>query len=74
MESHDQCSFDYLEVYNGGLATSPVMGKLCGSPSPLPEFLSQSNEVRITMVTDSDSASRGWKLQYSFDAQGNISP
>ncbi|XP_076437271.1 cubilin-like isoform X2 [Babylonia areolata] len=68
MESHPNCRWDYLELFNGGLPDSPSVGKFCGTN--VTSFLSQSNAVRLAFKTDGSAAASGFRLTYSFDAAG----
>ncbi|KAH3692443.1 hypothetical protein DPMN_194284 [Dreissena polymorpha] len=69
METHPQCLFDYLELFNGPYASSPSIGKFCGTVPPR-GFKSQSNSVRIVFFTDFSMSARGFRLTYSFSTQG----
>lgn len=71
IELHDSCQYDYLEMFNGGLVSSPSVGRFCGNSVPA-AFTSQSNEVRIEFHSDlsNDAAYNGFRLQYVFITSG----
>ncbi|XP_065583611.1 tolloid-like protein 1, partial [Artemia franciscana] len=50
-ESHDRCSFDYLEIRNGKYATSPLIGRYCGTNIP-PTIPSHGNQLYIRFGSD----------------------
>jgi len=63
------CDNDYVEVFNGGLPSSPSIGRFCGMSRP-DSILSQSNSLRVEFHSDESSSSRGFRLQYVFNALG----
>nr|XP_039268068.1 cubilin-like [Styela clava] len=58
------CSFDYLEIRNGGYEDSPLIGEYCGNNNP-GTFISHSNELYIKMVTDELKERRGFLMNYN---------
>ena len=71
IENHNKCNYDYVEIFNGGLASSPSMGRYCGTNKP-DDFRSQSNEVRIEFHTDQTQSERGFLFEYTFEAEGTL--
>ncbi|XP_053408750.1 cubilin-like isoform X2 [Mercenaria mercenaria] len=69
IETHPNCNYDYLEVFNGPYASSPSIGRFCGSTTPA-TIRSQSNSLRLVHFTDFSMAARGFRLTYSFRTQG----
>ncbi|XP_064643493.1 cubilin-like [Lineus longissimus] len=69
IEGHSKCAADFLKILNGGSATSPSIGKFCGSDTPK-DFTSQSNQLRLEFHTDYSRTAKGFKLQYSFVSGG----
>jgi len=64
------CSRGSVEVFNGGLASSPSVGKYC-TPTRPSDFISQSNTARIQFHTDADvPLARGFRLMYRFETTG----
>ncbi|XP_052259358.1 deleted in malignant brain tumors 1 protein-like, partial [Dreissena polymorpha] len=68
MEPHDQCTNDYLELFNGPKLDSPSIGKFCGTAQPA-GIKAQSNYVCIFFFTDSVTIARGFNLTYTFFVQ-----
>lgn len=71
IESHTNCRYDYVEIFNGPYTSSPSIGRFCGNTLP-PAFRSQSNALRIVMFTDYSQADRGFRLSYTFVTQGIV--
>ena len=69
IEDHANCDYDYIELFNGGLPSSPSIGKFCGSNMP-PTILSQSNAMRVEFHTDSSSSERGFRFTYTTVTNG----
>lgn len=73
IEQHPNCAYDYVEILNGGSASSPSINKYCGNTVPAPaEITSQSNQLRVRFRTDATSAGRGFRLTYRFSSSGTI--
>ena len=72
-EPSDNCQKDFLEMFNGGLASSPSVGRYCGNTLPV-AWISQSNEARIEFHSDASDNRiyNGMRLQYSFISGGTI--
>lgn len=70
-ENHTSCGYDYLQIQNGGLPSSPVIGKFCGNNLPS-TFTSQSNQIRVLMVTDGSESARGFRLTYTTQSEGKL--
>ncbi|XP_060950209.1 cubilin [Limanda limanda] len=50
--SPPSCSYDFVEIRDGGYETSPLIGKFCASQSP-PVLVSHSNRLWIRFHSDS---------------------
>ncbi|XP_053268342.1 cubilin [Pleuronectes platessa] len=50
--SPPSCSYDFVEIRDGGYETSPLVGKFCASQSP-PVLVSHSNRLWIRFHSDS---------------------
>uniref|UniRef100_A0A0B7BPM5 CUB domain-containing protein n=1 Tax=Arion vulgaris TaxID=1028688 RepID=A0A0B7BPM5_9EUPU len=68
-ETNTGCDSDNLQLQNGGLSDSPVIGKYCGTDLPS-SFLSQSNKLRLTLQSNLTSRARRFRIVYSFDSGG----
>ena len=51
-------------MYDGGLSTSPMMGKYCGDSIP-PSHVSSSNDILIQFLSDADATGAGFKMEYN---------
>ncbi|XP_066598353.1 cubilin-like [Prorops nasuta] len=69
LESHYECSFDYLELRNGGYETSPLIGKYCGTDFPK-YILSQTNQLYIKFKSDSSRSEKGFSLSWDSTVDG----
>lgn len=72
LEKHNQCAFDYVEVYENNTVTgkSQRIGKYCGSTKP-PSIITTSNVVTIVFITDSTVNEVGFVLSYTFIEEKN---
>ncbi|XP_059613843.1 cubilin homolog [Phlebotomus argentipes] len=64
MESHENCEYDYLAVYNGPSLDSPLLEKFCNTSHP-PPLTSPSNEITMFFHSDEDSTDNGFQIHYS---------
>ncbi|XP_042333248.1 procollagen C-endopeptidase enhancer 1 [Sceloporus undulatus] len=65
MEPDPICRYDYLEVYNGHLATdSQRLGRFCGTFRP-GAVLSTSNRMMLRMASDDGVGGRGFLVWFS---------
>lgn len=69
LENHPRCNFDYVDILNGRMVSSPSIGKKCGASVPQP-FTSQTNGIRIIFKTDYSVAANGFRIQYKFVTDG----
>ena len=63
IENHDSCSYDYLDVRDGGSASSPVLGRFCGRDKPV-DLQSSSNKLWITFVSDGSVNKAGFSANF----------
>ncbi|CAH0721455.1 unnamed protein product, partial [Brenthis ino] len=63
IESHRNCSFDYLAIYDGEHTTDPLLNKYCNSTQPAPV---QSTGSEILIHFHSDKLGNGKGFQISF--------
>ncbi|XP_041372182.1 cubilin-like [Gigantopelta aegis] len=69
MEFHTNCQYDYLEIRNGKFATSPLVGRYCGTT--IDEIIrSHSNSMWIKFKTDTSFSSRGFSITYDGTSSG----
>jgi cubilin len=62
IESHVNCSYDYLEFHNGDSIEEASLGKFCNSTIPPP--LITGNVVTIHFHSDGDSSDAGFQMAY----------
>ena len=55
--------YDFLAMYDGGLSTSPIMGKYCGDSIP-PSHVSSSNKILIHFQSDYSDTEAGFQMEY----------
>ena len=62
VESHDNCDYDYLEIYNGANISSELIGTYCGTDSPgLVQSNNEDNALTFVFHSDNSVVAAGWK-------------
>ncbi|XP_046392545.1 cubilin-like [Ischnura elegans] len=69
LETSSPCSYDYLELRNGGQTTSPLIGKFCGNIINR-QITSMGNQLYIRFVSDSSVNSKGFKITWDGTSTG----
>ncbi|ELT94437.1 hypothetical protein CAPTEDRAFT_224894 [Capitella teleta] len=69
LESHEQCAFDDLQVFNGSSDTGPLLFTLCGPTLPSPIF-TPSNALLLRFTSDDSLAQSGFHLTYTSSPLG----
>uniref|UniRef100_A0A8C5FRN7 Metalloendopeptidase n=1 Tax=Gadus morhua TaxID=8049 RepID=A0A8C5FRN7_GADMO len=64
IENHDSCSYDYLDVRDGGSASSPLLGRFCGHDKKPADLQSSSNQLWITFVSDGSVNNAGFSATF----------
>ena len=67
--AHCQCNYDYLEVRNGAMVTSPLVGRFCGNRIQ-PRIVSFSNSLFIRFVSDNSASAKGFEIFWDSAATG----
>ncbi|XP_068054685.1 deleted in malignant brain tumors 1 protein-like [Anomalospiza imberbis] len=57
------CQHDYIEVYDGPLHSSPLLGRFCSGS--FPTYVSSSNMMSVRFHSDSRYSFRGFQAHYS---------
>ncbi|MCP9265517.1 Metalloendopeptidase [Dirofilaria immitis] len=70
-EEHNTCKYDHIEIYDGGNSDATSLGIFCGTNVP-PNLQSSSNQLFMTMFTDTSVDRRGFKAFYSSICGGNL--
>lgn len=63
MEAHLECAYDHLEIYDGGDARSPSLGRFCGTKKPSP-VVSSGNRMFLRFFSDNSVQKRGFQASY----------
>uniref|UniRef100_A0A8C5HD89 Cubilin n=1 Tax=Gouania willdenowi TaxID=441366 RepID=A0A8C5HD89_GOUWI len=61
--SPPSCSFDFMEIRDGGYETSPLIGRYCGSQTP-PVLVSHSNRLWMRFHSDSSVTRPGFMAHW----------
>lgn len=69
LESQGSCSFDSLEIRNGGSESSPLIGSYCGTTIP-PRIQSFSNQIYLRFRTDSTTELKGFEIEWDSSSTG----
>ncbi|CAK1578706.1 unnamed protein product [Parnassius mnemosyne] len=64
IESHPNCSFDYVAIYDGGHITDPLLEKYCNSTLPGP-VQSVSSELLIHFHSDAYGSGYGFRITFA---------
>lgn len=63
------CAADYVEITNGGYASSPPLGKYCGS-NPPPRIISHSNKLWLKFKSDFFGSGPGFSAYWDGSLTG----
>ncbi|XP_034025114.1 cubilin [Thalassophryne amazonica] len=63
LEGSSSCSYDYVEIRDGGYETSPLIGKFCSSQGP-PVLVSHSNRLWVRFRSDLSVTMRGFSAHW----------
>lgn len=71
--TYPECTYDYLQVFDGVADEENQIGRYCGSMVP-PQAASRLNLMTLKFVTDPSIEGRGWKANYSLvdTGEGNV--
>ncbi|KAK0420415.1 hypothetical protein QR680_014670 [Steinernema hermaphroditum] len=72
LEEDRSCSYDRVEVFDGGDSRSAVLGAFCGLRRP-PKLVSTSNELFVVMQSDSTVTRRGFRAYYESECGSVLS-
>ncbi|KAI5643882.1 CUB domain-containing protein [Phthorimaea operculella] len=64
IESHSNCSFDSVTIYDGALTTDPLLGRYCSSSIPAP-VTSSGSEMLVHFHSDGFSAGYGFQATFA---------
>ena len=63
IENHDQCVYDYLEVRDGPLKSSPLIGNYCGYKIP-EDIKSTGRHLYVKFVSDGSVQKAGFSATF----------
>lgn len=63
--TYPDCTYDYVEVYDGVPDDTSSLGRYCSQVVP-PQAISKMNLMTLKFGTDSSIEGRGWKANYTF--------
>ncbi|KAJ8725267.1 hypothetical protein PYW07_016225 [Mythimna separata] len=64
IETHSNCSFDYLAIYDGEHTTDPLINRFCNSTQPAP-VQSASSDMLIHFHSDAYGSGHGFQIAYA---------
>ena len=72
LEHGTECSYDYLEIRERGVASGPLVGRFCGRDLPQP-YISSSNMLYISFRSDYSISHSGFRIRYKTACGGEFS-
>ena len=63
IENHDNCVYDYIEIRDGGDATSTKFGAFCGYKMP-DDIKSTGNQLYVKFVSDGSVQKAGFAASF----------
>uniref|UniRef100_A0A182M8Q1 Cubilin n=1 Tax=Anopheles culicifacies TaxID=139723 RepID=A0A182M8Q1_9DIPT len=72
MESHKECQYDYLDIYDGPDMGGRKIGRFCNAETDPIVIDTESNHALIRMATDDTNQRRGFQLKYNIICRRNI--
>lgn len=64
LESHQECAYDHVAVFDGESIDDPALGKFCGSRKPL-TLVSSFNILYLLFRSDATNEKRGFNATHS---------
>ncbi|XP_055517540.1 LOW QUALITY PROTEIN: tolloid-like protein 2 [Leucoraja erinacea] len=71
MELHQECIYDYLEVYDGLSERSALLGRYCGSKKP-ETIVTTANKMSLRFFSDASVQRKGFQAQHSTECGGEL--
>ncbi|TDH02041.1 hypothetical protein EPR50_G00168750 [Perca flavescens] len=71
MESHLECAYDHLEIYDGRDTRAPFLGRFCGTKKPSP-VVSSGNKMFLRFFSDNSVQKRGFEASYRAECGGSL--
>lgn len=64
LESHQECTYDHVAVFDGESIADPALGRFCGSRKPL-TLVSSFNMLYLLFRSDATNEKRGFNATHS---------
>ena len=62
IEQHYHCQWDYLELRDGGAASSSLIGRYCGDRLPTPyKFITNGSQMYVKLRADATETRKGFR-------------
>ncbi|XP_013067334.2 tolloid-like protein 1 isoform X2 [Biomphalaria glabrata] len=71
VEAHQQCTYDYVGIYDGNSSSAANIGRLCGPRIPKP-VTSNSNHLYMTLISDASVQRKGFEIEYDTVCGGHL--
>ncbi|XP_055957051.1 cubilin-like [Patella vulgata] len=66
LEAHQSCSYDYLQIHDGGSASTHMIGKYCGTALPNGGSLNSThNQLYLWFYSDASVAGNGFTVSWT---------
>ncbi|XP_055632024.1 cubilin homolog [Toxorhynchites rutilus septentrionalis] len=72
LESHSNCRYDYLEIYDGRDVSGKNLGRFCHIDTDPIQLNTESNHAYVLMRSDDTNQGRGFSLKYNILCKRNI--
>ncbi|XP_076982419.1 scavenger receptor cysteine-rich domain-containing protein DMBT1 isoform X3 [Tamandua tetradactyla] len=69
LESNRNCSFDYIEIFDGSLNSGNLLGKICGNTKKI--FTSSYNRMTVQFRSDASFQNTGFSAWYNSFPSGS---
>lgn len=71
VETHPECAYDYLIIYDGSSSESTSLGRFCGSKIPYP-ISASTNNLYLVFKSDTSIQSKGFTASHSTSCGGRL--
>ncbi|KAG8041034.1 hypothetical protein G9C98_002022, partial [Cotesia typhae] len=71
MESHQECAYDYIAIYDGDSPDSHTLGRFCGTKIPHP-IIATSNQMFMVFKSDMSVQRKGFLASHTTACGGHL--
>uniref|UniRef100_A0A8C9T046 Metalloendopeptidase n=1 Tax=Scleropages formosus TaxID=113540 RepID=A0A8C9T046_SCLFO len=71
METHMECAYDHLEIFDGHDGRAPSLGRFCGVKKPAP-LVSSGNRIFLHFFSDNSVQKKGFEATHSVECGGSL--